>query len=97
MLYILEGIRQTSIQTTNLIKTIKELMQNHKNEIRSKLPKIYSQDLINIIFSHPYTKISHVKDALRVDRRTASKYLNELERITLLVKIKIGTENYLHK
>ena len=62
--------------------------------IKSKLPKIYSQDLINIIFSHPYTKISHVKDALRVDRRTASKYLNELERITLLVKIKIGTENF---
>jgi Fic family protein len=94
ILYVLEGIRETSIQTTKLIKAIKKLMQNHKNKIRSELPKIYSQDLINIIFSHPYTKINHVKDGLRVERRTASKYLNELEKINLLTKVKIGKENY---
>lgn len=94
IMYVLEGIRQTSIQTTKLIKEIKRLMQIHKNRIRSELPKIYSQDLINIIFSHPYTKINHVKDGLRVERRTASKYLSELEKINLLAKIKIGKENY---
>ncbi len=94
VLYILEGVRQTSIQTTKLIKEIKRLMQIHKDKIRLELPKIYSQDLINIIFSHPYTKINHVKDGLGVERRTASKYLGELEKINLLTKIKIGKENY---
>lgn len=94
VLYILEGIRQTSIQTTNLIKNIKGLMQSHKNEIRSKLPKIYSQDLINIIFSHPYTKINHVRDGLMIGRLTATKYLEKLSKINLLEKVKIGKENY---
>jgi Fic family protein len=56
LLFMLEGIEQTSRQTIVLIQSIKDLMQEYKNKLRGELPKIYSQDLLNIIFSHPYKK-----------------------------------------
>lgn len=94
VLYILEGIEQTSLQTTRLIQGIRDLMQNYKNKMRDKLPKIYSQDLINNLFRHPYTKIEFVMKELQVTRLTSMKYLDELVRIGLLSKHKKWKENY---
>lgn len=94
VLYMLEGIVQTSQQTIVLILGIKELMQHHKHKLRDELPKIYSQDLINNIFRHPYTKIDFVMAELRIHRNTAAKYLEELVRVGLLSKHKLGKENY---
>ncbi len=95
VLYVLEGVEQTSHQTIQLIHSMKELMQQHKNKMRSELPRIYSQDLINIIFSHPYTKIEFLKREMDVKSRiTATRYLDELTRIGLMNKIRLGRENY---
>jgi Fic family protein len=94
ILYMLEGIEQTSHQTTTLINGIKDLMQYYKNVLREKLPKIYSQDLVNNLFRHPYTKIEFVMDDLQVHRNTATKYLEEIVGAKLLSKHKIGTQNY---
>ncbi len=91
---MLEGIEQTSQQTTRLIQEITVLMQAHKQKMRRELPKIYSQDLINNLFRHPYTKIDFVRVELNVTRQTAAKYLNELVRIGLLSKHKIGLESF---
>lgn len=94
VLYMLEGVEQTSHQTVVLILGIKELMMQHKHKLRGELPKIYSQDLINNLFRHPYTKIEFVMQELQVHRNTATKYLEELVRIGMLSKHKIGKENY---
>ncbi|MCK5068958.1 MAG: Fic family protein [Desulfocapsa sp.] len=94
LLFILEGVAQTSLQTVALVQGIKELMQRYKHKIRDELPKIYSQDLINNLFRHPYTKIDFVVRELLVHRNTASKYLEELVAIDLLKKHKIGKDNY---
>ena len=94
VLYMLEGIEQTSRQTIVLIQGIKELMQHHKHKLRGELPKIYSQDLINNIFRHPYTKIEFVMTELQVSRITATRYLNELTRIGLMTKYRLGRDNY---
>lgn len=94
VLFVLEGVRQTSYQTITLIADMKALMQKHKNKIRSELPKIYSQDLLNNLFSHPYTKIAFLEKELRIHRNTATKYLEELVGIGVLSKHKIGKENY---
>jgi Fic family protein len=91
---MLDGIEQTSRQTTTLIIGIVALMQRHKHILREQLPKIYSQDLINNLFRHPYTKIEFVMAELLVHRNTASKYLDELVRIGLLSRHKLGKENY---
>lgn len=94
VLYMLEGVEQTSRQTTRLILGIKELMQFQKNKMREELPKIYSHDLLNNLFRHPYTKIDFVMQELQVTRKTAMKYLEELVRIGLLSKQKKWKENY---
>ena len=69
-------------------------MQDHKHVIREKLPKIYSQDLINNLFRHPYTKIEFVMDELQVHRNTATKYLNELVSIGVLTRHKLSKDNF---
>lgn len=94
VLWMLEGIRQTSEQTTRLVRTIRKLMQDHKVRMRKELPKIYSQDLLNNIFSHPYSKIAFVERDLSVSRITATRYLDELARIGMMEKVKLGRDNY---
>lgn len=94
LLYMLQAIEDTSRQTILLIVGIKALMQQHKHRLRDELPKIYSQDLINNLFRHPYTKIDLVMGELRVHRNTATKYLDEVVRIGLLTRHKLGKENF---
>jgi Fic family protein len=94
ILYMLDAIEQTALQTTAIIRGIKKLMMEYKLKIRKSLPKIYSQDLINNIFKHPYTKIEFLVQDLGVSRQTASKYLDQLMEIDILKRHKIGKENY---
>lgn len=94
LMFMLEGVEQTAKQTVALIEGIKTTMQAFKQKMRSELPKIYSQDLLNNIFRHPYTKIDFVMTELNVSRITATHYLNELVDIDLLAKHKIGRDNY---
>lgn len=94
LLYMLDAVEQTAVQTTHLIVAIKNLMQQFKHELRDKQPRIYSQDLINNIFRHPYTKIDFVSYELQVNRKTASKYLDVLVDMALLSKHRLGKENY---
>jgi Fic family protein len=94
ILYVLDGVEQTARQTTQLVHSMKTLMQEYKVRLRSDLPRIYSQDLLNNIFSHPYSKIAFVERDLNVSRITATRYLDELTRIGLMTKLKMGRENY---
>lgn len=94
ILFILEAIEQTSIQTTGIIRGIKKLMMDYKQKIRTNLPKIYSQDLINNLFKHPYTKIDFLVQDLDITRQTASKYLDQLIELQLVTLHKIGKENF---
>ena len=94
ILFMLEAVEQTSIQTTAIIRGIKKLMMDYKKEIRVNLPKIYSQDLINNLFKHPYTKIDFIVEDLGITRQTASKYLDQLIELKLITLHKIGKENF---
>jgi len=94
VLYILDGVEQTSLQTIKIIEGIKKLMQSHKDRMRNELPKIYSQDLLNNLFRHPYTKIDFVMEETGVSRKTAAKYLDELDKIGIVSKQKIWKDNY---
>ena len=69
-------------------------MLHHKQKIRNELPKIYSQDLLNNLFNHPYTKIEYLMQELQIHRNTASKYLEELVQIGILFKHRITKENF---
>ena len=94
ILYLLKGVEDTSVQTIDLVKRIKNLMQEYKIKLREELPKIYSQDLLNNLFKNPYTKIEFLEKDLQIVRRTSQNYLDMISEIGLLQKIKIGRSNY---
>ena len=93
LLFMLDGIEQISIETIALIAKIRDLIFEYKNILRDNY-KFYSQDLLNNLFKHPYTKIEFVERDLGVSRITAAKYLNDLAKDGLLRKEKLGTGNY---
>jgi Fic family protein len=64
-----------------------------KHKIRASY-KFYSQDLINNLFMHPYTKIEFIEKDLGISRLTATKYLDELTESGFLQKQKVGRANY---
>jgi len=94
VLYILEGIRQTAIESVKRIEDITNLIQQTKETLREKLPKIYSKDLLEVLFKHPYTKISFLVEELNITRKTASSYLKAIEEIGLLESVKMGRDLY---
>ncbi len=94
VIYMLSGIETTSRQTIEIIKNIKEIMADYKHRIRRDLPKIYSQDLLNNLFKHPYTKIEFLQKDIGKSRITATKYLEILTEAGFLQKEKIGKYNY---
>ena len=94
ILYMVKGVELTSRQTIWIIRRIKEIMMDYKHRIRAELPKIYSQDLLNNLFRHPYTKIESVRNDLPVSRLTAARYLELLTEKGFIEKHKIGRYNY---
>ncbi len=93
ILYMLSAVEEVSKETIVVIGKIKELMIEYKHLLRNNY-KFYSQDLLNNLFKHPYTKIEFVEKDLGVSRITAAKYLNKLNEDGLLKKEKLGTGNY---
>ena len=94
LLYMLTGLEQTANESIELIGNIKTLMQRYKHTIRTELPKLYSQDLLNNLFKYPYTKIEFLEQDLEVSSRTAMRYLEALIDKGLLQKQKIGRDNF---
>lgn len=93
LLFMITGVEQTAKETIELIIKIKELMLDYKHRLRENY-KFYSQDLLNNLFKHPYTKIEFVVNDLGVSRLTAANYLNKLADDKMLRKDKLGTGNY---
>jgi len=94
ILFILDGVENTAKEGVVLINAIHKTMQQFKQEIKAKLPKLYSQDLLNNLFKYPYTKIEFIERDLSVSRSTAIRYLEELVRNGFLEKQKWGRESF---
>ncbi len=93
ILFMLRWLEETALETVILIDGIKRPMAEYKSEIRSQFPKIYSQDLLNNLFNHPYTKIDFLCTDLNITRPTAATYLSKLES-RFVKKIKLGRDNF---
>lgn len=94
VLFMLEAVAETSEATLVLVEGIRTQMHDMKARLRNALPKLYSQDLLNNLFRHPYTRIDFVVEELGVSRQTAAKYLDELAAHGLVEKIQVGRNNY---
>lgn len=98
ILFILQGIEETAEETLLLVKKINKLIEGTAEEIREKLPGIYSRELIDLLFFEFYTKIGYIEEGLNISRKTAAKYLSSLEEEGFLVSEKVGRERiYLNK
>ncbi|MFN8266127.1 MAG: Fic family protein [Chitinophagaceae bacterium] len=94
ILFMLDGVEKTATASVKLISSIKELMQQYKQQIRTHHPKLYSQDLLNNLFKYPYTKIEFLQKDLQISRSTAIRYLDTLVTSGILTKHKIGRDNF---
>lgn len=94
VLYMLEGVASTATTTLQLVEGIGGQMASVKQRMRSELPKLYSQDLLNNLFRHPYTRIEFVMQDLKVTRQTAAKYLDTLAERGFVAKHQAGRSNY---
>ena len=94
VLYILDAIESTACLTRGRIVAIKRLLDDTLALARRKLPpRVYSKDLIELIFRQPYTKGQFLVDAGIAERQTAAEYLKELEAIGVLKAHRVGREN----
>jgi len=92
IIYLLIGVEKTATYTLDLVKEINNLLEETKVMIKLELPKIYSSELIDSIFSDLYTKIGKVSSDLGVTRKTAANYLTTLENKGFLRSKKIGKD-----
>lgn len=92
LLFMLRGVEQTAIWTRDKISAITELMNLTAEYVRQQLPKIYSYELIQLIFEQPYCRISNLVENGIAKRQTASTYLRQLSAIGVLQETSAGKE-----
>ena len=94
VLFILKGVEETAAEAIILIGEIGRLMNEYKQTLRHLFGKQYKHELLNNLFSHPYTKVGFVEHDLMLTNKTASRYLDKIVKAGLLEKKKAGRENY---
>jgi Fic family protein len=92
IMYMLDGVEQTCIWTTDKIKAIRELMQHTSQYMQKQLPKTYSWELVEVLFKQPYCRINNLVATRVAKRQTASVYLKQLCDIGVLREVKSGRE-----
>ncbi len=97
LLYILSGIEDTARWTTGKIESIRQLAAHTAEYVRSSLPKVYSHELVELIFEQPYCRIQNLTAGNLAKRETASRYLKQLTAIGVLQEQTVGREKlFLH-
>lgn len=92
ILFMLKAIEETSIWTKDKIASITKLIKETAQFIKVKEPKIYSYELVNVLFEQPYCRISNLVDKDIAKRQTASVYLQKLCDIGVLTEYADGRD-----
>ena len=92
ILYMLDMIEQTAISGLARLRQLTAMMNRTSDEIKTALPKLYSKDLLEILFRLPYTKRQYLIDAHIGNPKTAGNYLILLEKNGFLKSVKVGKE-----
>ena len=84
IIYILNGITNMAAESLTILKKINSLIDETSAVIKTQNPKLYSRELVEVLFKEFYTRISNIEEGLDVTRKTASNYLNELVEMDVL-------------
>ena len=92
VLFLLEGIEETATWTTAKIDSIRLLVAETVEHVRTAAPKIYSRELVDLVFEQPYCRIANLVEAGIAGRQAASRYLQTLVAVGLLREQEAGRE-----
>ena len=92
VLFMLKALEKTAFKTLDLSRKIVESMEETSNIMKANLPKIYSREVVEILYSNVYTKIANLVDAKIASRNIAAKYLEKLENLGIIKGEKVGRE-----
>lgn len=90
--FMLAAVADTARWTTAKIAAVRRLEEVARDYVRAQRPKLYSRELIDVIFNQPYCRIQNVIDAGIAQRQTAAKHLKELAAIGVLHEHRVGKE-----
>ena len=94
VIFMLNAVADTAQRGVLLVSAMRDLMAHTKRQMREQLPSLYSQDLLNNLFRHPYTRIEFVQQDLGVARQTAARYLRQLVQAGLVEEHTHGKHVY---
>lgn len=98
LIYMLTAVETTSAWTTHKIRAIRALMEHTVEHVRQGAPKIYSRELVDLIFAEPYCRIGNLVEQGIAKRQTASVYLKALVDLSVLREEKIGRDKvFIHR
>ncbi len=89
---MLQAVAQTSKWTTGKIASIRKLAEHTTDHVRTQLPKIYTRELVEVIFEQPYCRIGNLVDEGIAQRQAASRYLHDLAALGVLREMPFGKE-----
>lgn len=92
LLYMLQAVADTSKWTTGKIAAIRGLAEHTTEYVRTRLPKIYTRELVDVIFEQPYCRIGNLVDKGIAQRQAASRYLHDLADVGVLREMPLGKE-----
>jgi Fic family protein len=90
--FMLQAVAETSRWTTGKIGAIRRLAEHTTEHVRARLPKIYSRELVDVIFEQPYCRIANLVDKGIAQRQAASRYLHDLADLAVLREMALGKE-----
>lgn len=97
IMFMLTAVTETARWTTGKIRAICQLQENAVAFVRERAPKIYTRELVDLLFVQPYCRIQNVVESGVAKRQTASIYLKQLAELGMLREVKIGREKlFLH-
>ena len=92
LLFMLQAVAETSRWTTRKIAGIRKLVEHTSEHVRTRLPKIYTRELVDVIFEQPYCRIGNLVDKGIAQRQAASRYLHDLAGLGVLSEMPVGKE-----
>lgn len=90
--FMLQAVAETSKWTTGKIAAIRKLAEHTTEHVRARLPKIYTRELVDVIFEQPYCRIGNLVDKGIAQRQAASRYLHDLADLGVLREMPFGKE-----
>lgn len=92
VLFVLQGVAETAQWTTAKILAIHMLADHTAQHVREYLPKLYSRELVDVVFEQPYCRIANLVERGIAQRQAASRYLRALAELGVLEEKTVGKE-----